>query len=131
MIPIKCRIKKVLKIGYPLPDTYCKWRMSCKNRARCFGCENFCMSRYMGAKAAQGLKEGLEKISAAIPRLNDAFSNLAISLQEAIKNINNQINSIIKTYPNRRVVHLAKNHKSARVRKKNQKRIEKYFKKGA
>lgn len=131
MIPIKCRIKKVLKIGYPLPDTYCKWRMSCKNRARCFGCENFCTARYMGAKVAQGLKDGLEKISAAIPRLNEAFSNLAISLQEAIKNINNQINSIIKTYPNRRVVHLAKNHKSARVRKKNQKRIEKYFKKGA
>ena len=131
MIPIKCRIKKVLKIGFPFPDTYCKWRMSCKNRARCFGCENFYTSRYYSEKAAQGLKEGLEKVSAEIPKLNTAFSNLAISISKMVKTINDNINSLYRKRLPRRVVHLANKHKSARIRKKNKKRIEKYLKKGA
>lgn len=62
----------------------------------------------------------MEEITLALQKL----ANALCEVWEAIKNVLTRvINVLINSYPNRRVIHLAKHGKNARVRKKNIKRI--------
>lgn len=70
--------------------------------------------------------------------LNNAIENLKTAVQETLvpyiraafevaKRIVDTFNKFLKCYPNKKVVHLALNSKSERVRKKNLNRIKKDF----
>jgi hypothetical protein len=66
-------------------------------------------------------------MDALVPVVQNIFAALNPYILEVAENLTTFYNALIHTYPNKRVVWLATHHKSARVRKKNRKRIMKWI----
>ena len=77
------------------------------------------------AQAACG--EFVEKLATAFGILAETIAQTIRTLQPFFKLVFEVMENIIETYPNKRVVYLAKHAKKARTRKKNLNRIIKYF----
>lgn len=66
-------------------------------------------------------------IDALVPVVQGIIDALVPLLKPCIDGLTRLWDEILKSYPDRRVVWLAFHHKRAKVRKKNRKRIARYF----
>ena len=73
------------------------------------------------------IQKMVDVIASYVQELIDAIMPL---LGEAIKNMTEIYEATINSYPNKRVLHLAKYHPKERVRKKNMRRVLKWIERG-
>ena len=69
-------------------------------------------------------------IDALVPAIQELIYAIAPLFAEAVKNITGISEAAINSYPNKRVLHLAKHHPKERVRKKNMRRVLKWIERG-
>lgn len=70
-----------------------------------------------------------EAIDAFVPVIQRVFDTIAPAVEQCTRVITQLWDALLKSYPDKRIVHLAFHHKKEKVRKKNRKRIVKYINK--
>ena len=69
-------------------------------------------------------------IDVLVPAIQGLIDAIAPLFAEAVKNMTGIYEAAINSYPNKRVLHLAKYHPKERVRKKNMRRVLKWIERG-